>query len=224
MALYIADYLRKTTHLGALESGGYLHLIMDYWQNDGLPDDDKKLARIARMTDREWKSARPTIQAFFHDGWKHERIDQEISEAVRIGGSASEKAREAANKRWSKHNADKHEAMPEACSEHAGSNAPECTLHTSLEERKKDGAAAPLELVHPPTPEADYFRRFTEVLGANSRGLAAMLLKFRGGNVALARSDLERASTKFDPKEYIGAIIRGRGSAPEDLRARGEAW
>jgi uncharacterized protein YdaU (DUF1376 family) len=89
MPLYIADYLRKTTHLGALESGAYLHLIMDYWQNDGLPDDDKKLARIARMTDREWKAARATLQAFFHDGWQHEKIDEEIAKASEISTKRS---------------------------------------------------------------------------------------------------------------------------------------
>ena len=89
MPLYIADYLRKTTHLGALESGAYLHLIMDYWQNDGLPVDDKQLARIARMTDKEWKSAKATLQAFFHDGWKHSKIDEEIAKASVISTKRS---------------------------------------------------------------------------------------------------------------------------------------
>lgn len=131
MPLYIADYLRKTTHLGALESGAYLHLIMDYWQNDGLPDDDKKLARIAKMTDREWKAAKATLQGFFHDGWKHERIDGEIREAGRLAESNAGKARGAATKRWAKHNSGKQQALPEACSEDAPSNAPECTLHTT---------------------------------------------------------------------------------------------
>lgn len=140
MPLYIADFLRKTTHLGALESGAYLHLIMDYWQNDGLPDDDKQLARIAKMTDREWKAAKPTLQAFFHDGWKHTKVDEEIAEAIKIAGSNAEKARDAAKKRWAKHNSGKDGALLEAYSEHVASNAtndaPECTLHTS--QRKED--------------------------------------------------------------------------------------
>lgn len=140
MPLYIADYLRKTTHLGALESGAYLHLIMDYWQNDGLPDDDKKLARIAKMTDREWKASKATLQEFFHDGWKHKKVDEEITNAESIAQSNAAKASDAANKRWSKHKASMGEAMPEACSEHTSSNAryhaPECTLHTT--QRKED--------------------------------------------------------------------------------------
>jgi uncharacterized protein YdaU (DUF1376 family) len=131
MPLYIADYLKKTTHLGALESGAYLHLIMDYWQNGKLPEDDRMLARIAKLTDREWKRLKPTLQAFFHDGWKHERIDDEIRESIRIAQSNAGKAREAANKRWAGHKKQKRDAMPEACLEHNPSTAPECTLHTS---------------------------------------------------------------------------------------------
>jgi len=210
MPLYIADYLRKTTHLGALESGAYLHLIMDYWQNDGLPSDDRQLARIAKMTDREWKAAKPTLQAFFYDGWKHKKIDEEIDAAVRIGEGNAEKARDAANKRWSKHVSSKAGAMHEACSEHAPSNAtthaPECTLHTS---QRKDAAPAA------PDPEVELFNRGREVLGKQAGGLISKLLAAKQKNVALARAAIEQASTKSDPREYIGAVIRGKQSAAE---------
>lgn len=135
MPLYIADYLRDTTHLGAIESGAYLHLIMDYWQNGKLPDDDRMLARIAKLTDREWKKLKPTLQAFFYDGWKHKRIDGEIAQAVHLSETNSAKARDAANRRWSKHPRLMPGAMPQACPEHsrmdATDHAPECTLHTT---------------------------------------------------------------------------------------------
>lgn len=144
MPLYIADYLKDTTHLGALESGAYLHLIMDYWVNGKLPEDDRKLARIAKMTDREWRAAKETLRGFFHDDWRHKRIDAEIDAAKKIAESNSDKARDAANKRWSKHAKDTASSMPQACSEHTSSNAPECTLHTShFTEEKKVGAEAP---------------------------------------------------------------------------------
>ena len=76
MPLYVADYLSATEHLGAAESGAYLHLIMHYWQKGGLPSNDVFLARIARMTGREWARHKPVIKAFFNDDWTHERIDQ----------------------------------------------------------------------------------------------------------------------------------------------------
>lgn len=73
------------------------------------------------------------------------------------------------------------------------------------------------------TEEVDLFRRGKEVLGPSSGGLIAKLVKAKGGIIADARASIETASTKADPREYIGAIIRGRNSK-EDLRARGEAW
>lgn len=130
MPLYIADYLRKTTHLGALESGAYLHLIMDYWQNEGLPADDKKLARIAKMTDREWKAAKATLQAFFYDGWKHEKIDLELAHATDV---STKRAAAAATREASKR------ARELDQTEHGdGSNDPsnDDTLHTT--QRKED--------------------------------------------------------------------------------------
>jgi uncharacterized protein YdaU (DUF1376 family) len=203
MPLYIADYLRKTTHLGALESGAYLHLIMDYWQNDKLPDDERQLARIAKLTDREWKACRSTLQAFFHDGWKHERIDAEIAEAGRLAESNAGKARDAANKRWAKHNSGKHEVEREQSSEHAPSNAPLCTLHTT--QSKKDAAgAAPVD------PEVELFQRGRAVLGKQAGGMVSKLLAVKGKNVALARAAIEQASTKSDPREYVGRIINGQ--------------
>lgn len=128
MPLYIADYLKDTTHLGALESGAYLHLIMDYWQNGKLPDDGRQLARIAKLTDREWRKLKPVLQAFFHDGWKHKRIDEELAHATDV----SEKRKKAVAER---------EAKRQQHGNNGGSNDPSIddTLHTS--QRKKEDAS-----------------------------------------------------------------------------------
>src|SRR5579884_303263 len=81
MSLHIGDYLKDTTHLDAPLHGAYLLLIMHYWAKGGLPDDDAQLAMIARMSLPAWRRSRPTIQAFFHDGWRHKRVELEIAEA-----------------------------------------------------------------------------------------------------------------------------------------------
>jgi uncharacterized protein YdaU (DUF1376 family) len=101
MPLYIADYLADTGHLGAAQSGAYLHLIMHYWQNGSLPDDDLALARIARMTPLEWKKNRAIIAAFFESGWVHKRIDRELAHAADV----SRKRRAAAGEKHSKSSA-----------------------------------------------------------------------------------------------------------------------
>lgn len=81
MPLDIADYRADTAHLSAAEHGAYLLLIMHYWTTGGLPDDDVKLARVTAMTQEEWTRTRPTIEALFQPGWRHKRIDRELSEA-----------------------------------------------------------------------------------------------------------------------------------------------
>lgn len=86
MPLYVPDYRADTAHLGALEHGAYLLLIMHYWLTGGLPDDEKQLSRIACTTDTEWRRCRPVIEKFFEPGWKHRRIEKELAKAADISG------------------------------------------------------------------------------------------------------------------------------------------
>jgi uncharacterized protein YdaU (DUF1376 family) len=81
MPFYVGDYLRDTMHLSTVEHGAYCLLLFYYWNTGALPDDDRHLARIARMTLRQWRQHRPTLQTFFYDGWKHKRVESELSRA-----------------------------------------------------------------------------------------------------------------------------------------------
>ena len=90
MPLYIADYLADTTHLRTVEHGAYMLLIMTYWRHGKLPADDAALARIARMSGREWQSVKGTLQALFGDDWTHKRIDQELNKARTKSNSRAE--------------------------------------------------------------------------------------------------------------------------------------
>lgn len=101
MPLYVGDYLADTTHLSAAQHGAYLLLIMHYWQQGTLPDDDEQLARIARMTLAEWRRNRPIICAFFGDGWRHSRVDNEMAKAVAAYEKRSRAGQKGNAKRWS---------------------------------------------------------------------------------------------------------------------------
>ncbi|MFA6134710.1 MAG: hypothetical protein WC869_11910 [Phycisphaerae bacterium] len=71
------------------------------------------------------------------------------------------------------------------------------------------------------SPEARFFDRGKEVLGRASGGLLTRLLRHHGDNVPLAVASVEVASTKSDPREYIGAIIARHGDGetrPDGLR------
>jgi DNA-binding transcriptional ArsR family regulator len=66
-----------------------------------------------------------------------------------------------------------------------------------------------------PDPEVELFNRGRQVLGKQAGGMISKLLAAKQKNVALARAAIEQASTKSDPREYVGAVIRGQQKAAE---------
>ncbi|QIG70461.1 DUF1376 domain-containing protein [Rhizobium phage RHph_N28_2] len=98
MPLHIADYLADTGHLTATEHGAYLLLIMHYWQNGSLPENERVIARIAKLSPEQWEESRDMLAMLFGPGWKHKRIDAELGKADEI----IEKRRAAAEARYSK--------------------------------------------------------------------------------------------------------------------------
>lgn len=102
MPLHIADYLADTGHLTASEHGAYLLLIMHYWQNGHLPENERLIARIAKMDAVQWGESREILMMLFGDGWRHKRIDAELAKADGIIG----KRKAAADARHAKSKAD----------------------------------------------------------------------------------------------------------------------
>ena len=84
MPLYVGDYLGDTGHLTTTQHGAYLLLMMHYWRKGELPDDDRQLCKIAKLPLKTWNEYRTTLQDFFHDGWKHKRIDAELERMMRV--------------------------------------------------------------------------------------------------------------------------------------------
>lgn len=104
MPLDVPDYLSDTGHLTTVQHGAYLLLIMHYWKRGALPEADDQLAAITRMTAAGWKQAKPIIQSFFFEGWKHKRVEQELAKAAEI----SSKRRHAAEQMHAKKDANAH--------------------------------------------------------------------------------------------------------------------
>jgi uncharacterized protein YdaU (DUF1376 family) len=102
MPLYVSDYLADTGHLSTIEHGAYLLLIMHYWQNGNLPSQDEKLARIARMSAKEWERSRDTLASLFGDGWTHKRIDEELAKAEEMLSKRRQAGKAGASVRYSK--------------------------------------------------------------------------------------------------------------------------
>lgn len=118
MPLYIGDYLSNTTRLTTEQHGAYLLLIMDYWSNGRLPDDDTVLAAVTKLPVERWQAIRPAITGFFEaiDGFLiHERIEAEKEKAERIYRVRSEAGskRAAKSEQTGQQNANKTETKPQ---------------------------------------------------------------------------------------------------------------
>lgn len=95
MPLYVADYMRDTPHLSVEQHGAYFLLIMACWTRGGsLPNDDRQLAQIAKMSAHNWKRHGEIIRQFFRaegPALTHKRVTEEFQKAQRL----SEVRREA---------------------------------------------------------------------------------------------------------------------------------
>lgn len=103
--LFADAYLADTTHLTTEEHGAYLLLLMAAWRQEDcdLPDDDRKLARIAGLSRQKWAAVRGTILEF----WTAEngRIYQPRLRRERVWvAQKSEASKKSAHARWDKQN------------------------------------------------------------------------------------------------------------------------
>ena len=88
----LGDFLRDAKRLSVTEKGAYFLLLADYWSHGSLPAYDRDIQRIAEVHDnRTWARIKPRLQVFFHDGWKHTRMEIDLKK------SAEFSARQSAN-------------------------------------------------------------------------------------------------------------------------------
>ena len=126
MQLYVADYLGDTRHLTTEQHGAYLLLLMTMWRSDGvLPNDAKKLARIAGCTASRWARIADDVLAFFdEDGdlLTNKRLMLELEKAQEksikraVSGSKGGRAKSLKNNASAEANATalaKHSSEPE---------------------------------------------------------------------------------------------------------------
>lgn len=82
--LHIGDALKDTYMMDATEFGAYMRLLLCHYNigEQGLPDDDAKLARLAGCTPKVWQRVAPIVRdKFTWNGTfgKHNRVLTEIA-------------------------------------------------------------------------------------------------------------------------------------------------
>lgn len=65
MPLHIESYLVDAEGLTAAEHGAYLLLIMAFWRNGRLPDDERIIQRLSLLSVEEWSKSRDRLLSFF---------------------------------------------------------------------------------------------------------------------------------------------------------------
>lgn len=103
MPLYIGDYLKDTMTLTLEEHGAYMRLIMAYWVQNGLPDDDVKLAAVVGVSAKQWQGLRKNLMGYFlleNGRLVHDRIDQELAKAKAMAIKKKHASEKANKKRW----------------------------------------------------------------------------------------------------------------------------
>ena len=124
LPLFGADYLSDTQHLSCEEHGAYLLLLIAAWGQDdcSLPDDNRKLARICRLSLRKWGFVRAAIQDF----WIAENgrlTNRRLAKERAYVDQKSNTNRENARTRWDKQSAENKQS--EQCERISERNAPQ---------------------------------------------------------------------------------------------------
>jgi uncharacterized protein YdaU (DUF1376 family) len=104
MPVFTDALLGDTLHLSTEEFGAYCLLLLATWRNNGrpLPDDDRSLQNICRVSPVRWRNLRPRLISFFSTGdgfWHQKRLEQEWDrvqerlEILRANGAAGGRAK-----------------------------------------------------------------------------------------------------------------------------------
>lgn len=215
LPLFTDAYIADTMHLDCTESGAYLHLLMAAWRSVdcSLPDDDKKLCRMARCTPRQWSKMRATILDFFtleNHKWTQKRLLKERVYVTAKSDQASRAGKASALKRKETRSTD---VAPTLQRKANGTPTPIPipipTPNLEVEESIPVGAKSPdLDL------DKLLFDVGKELLGSKAGGVIVKLKKAKGG-VGGALDVLEAAKGRNNPMEYVQAAIRTKKAKPK---------
>jgi uncharacterized protein YdaU (DUF1376 family) len=215
MPLFIGAYLADTQRLSTEQHGAYLLLIMDYWMNGAPADDDEELAQITKLSLSAWKKTKVKIVKFFTltDGhWFHKRIEKELKDAKANKEKAVTKAKNAAEKRWGKHNSE--QPSPESLGS-ATSNAP--SMLQALLQGEQEALLDEMHKQCPiPTPIPTTKTEGSNRVFSDCEGIGENVVPIRTGLLSRVMREFGIQSNPADPR--IVALAE-QGVTPETVRA-----
>jgi uncharacterized protein YdaU (DUF1376 family) len=142
--LFGRDFLAATMGWTAEERGHYVTLLIAQWEQDGLPDDPKRLELISPGVGKAWS----VIEGKFPVSRGGRRRNARLEHERHLASERSERARQSASARWSKAPAQSPEPVPAA--EKDGSGCSEQCVEQC--DRICPGDASMSMSYSPPTP------------------------------------------------------------------------
>lgn len=129
MPVYIGDMLAKTTRMTTEQIGASFLLLMDYWRNGAIPDDNNIIASITRISSSKVKTLKAVLISSnllnVQDGEIHsEYLDNLKTQAESNKSAKAERAKKAAEARWNK-------SQDNASTKHENSNTYADNMHNT---------------------------------------------------------------------------------------------
>lgn len=175
LQFYVGDYLRDTMHLSCEEHGAYTLLLFSMFARRGrLPNDEKALARICRLTPTRFRSAWKAIGGYFFtdgDSIGSKRLDMQLEHSATVSEARANARR---GKRKSKkfdrnlnENGSAKEAKSNVESQQKQGDAKSIDNQTTLTRVQKDKDIASNEAIYPYPPLSEDGREaFARLLDA----------------------------------------------------------
>jgi len=129
MPVYIGDMLAKTTRMTTEQIGASFLLMMDYWRNGVIPDDNNVIASVIRSNNAKAKTLKNALvnSNLFEviDGQLTSQYLNELKAQAESNKSAkSDRAKKAAEARWNKEQGSSiGNAQSEQCTSNANAHA-----------------------------------------------------------------------------------------------------
>lgn len=211
------DWLTGTMGLTATERGVYITLVAMIYDHGGpisrnAHDLHRHCALSKAAFERVLNSLVRQCKILDSDGML---MNSRAQNELHMRDSRVQSAKQAATQRHEKSQENQCVYPAVALRPHSAGNAPELPLQKSdpEPERKKEKIAPRRADL-----ERDFFARGKQVLGTNAGGLLTSLLKAKHQDIALARSALELAATKDDPRQFVAACCKPGNSTGPPLR------
>lgn len=149
MPFYIGDYKGKTSRLSTEEHGAYVLLLLDYWMNGSLPNDDEMLARITLLSAKKWKKIRRKIESFFileGDKLVHSELNALKEKSLKNKNIAIEKSKKGNAARWNKesHKESSKESLKDSSKDRSSSSSSYNKKEKIYKKEKVKKTATPL--------------------------------------------------------------------------------